>query len=56
MPDVSLAHSADKCVACAELDLHRDSPALGRLIEEVRNEDGEVRLTAYNRTYHRHNR
>ncbi len=34
-----------------------DSIALARLIEEVRN-TGEERLdvTAYNRTYHRHNR
>ena len=34
------------------------SVALARLIEEVENEgDGDVQpLTAYNRTYHRHNR
>lgn len=35
-----------------------DSVALTRLIEEVRNRgDGEIDSpTAYNRTYHRHNR
>lgn len=33
-----------------------DSAALRRLIEEVRNVDPAVATTAYNRTYHRHNR
>ena len=34
-----------------------DSFALARLIEEVRNTGREVAdMTAYNRTYHRHNR
>lgn len=32
-----------------------DSAALRRLVEEVRN-DEPLNLTAYNRTYHRHNR
>ena len=34
------------------------STALARLIDEVRNHRGEtmVSATAYNRTYHRHNR
>lgn len=34
------------------------SIALARLIEEVRNDDTQetVSTTAYNRTYHRHNR
>ncbi|MCY4428510.1 MAG: hypothetical protein OXC05_15975 [Halieaceae bacterium] len=39
-----------------ELDL-TDNVVLKRLIEEVREEDTPVeRTTAYNRTYHRHNR
>ncbi len=34
-----------------------DSAALARLVEEVRNPgDQAVHATAYNRTYHRHNR
>ena len=35
-----------------------ESAALARLIEEVRNTGGEgvADATAYNRTYHRHNR
>lgn len=34
-----------------------DSVALTRLIEEVRQADGVLQdTTAYNRTYHRHNR
>ena len=34
------------------------SPALARIIEEVRNDraSGPDSTTAYNRTYHRHNR
>ena len=44
-----------------ELDIRLDSinsTALARLIEEVRNNEiGELApSTAYNRTYHRHNR
>jgi hypothetical protein len=42
-----------------ELVLHEvDSIALSRLIEEVRNVSDPDRsdMTAYNRTYHRHNR
>ena len=37
------------------LDVTR-SVALARLIEEVRNELSHEQSTAYNRTYHRHNR
>ena len=33
-----------------------DSAALARLVEEVRNKGETVSSTAYNRTYHRHNR
>lgn len=41
----------------APLDLVlADSVALRRLIEEVRNEAPVTLTTAYNRTYHRHNR
>lgn len=32
------------------------SAALARLVEEVRNKDEPAASTAYNRTYHRHNR
>lgn len=38
-----------------QLDVQVDSVALKRLIEEVRNDDVEVRHT-YNRVYNRHNR
>jgi hypothetical protein len=37
------------------LDLPLESPALARLIQEVRSTDFEV-TRAYNRTYNRHNR
>ena len=37
------------------LDVTLDSPALARLIDEVRSSDFEV-TRAYNRTYNRHNR
>lgn len=41
----------------ASLDLVlADSVALRRLIEEVRNDAPLTLSTAYNRTYHRHNR
>ena len=41
----------------ASLDLVlTDSVALRRLIEEVRNDAPLTLITAYNRTYHRHNR
>lgn len=33
-----------------------DSVALRRLVEEVRNDAPATLTTAYNRTYHRHNR
>jgi hypothetical protein len=38
-----------------ELDAPLDSPAIARLVEEVRSTDFEV-TRAYNRTYNRHNR
>ena len=38
------------------LDLRIESVALARLIEEVRNAGPAMAPTAYNRTYHRHNR
>jgi hypothetical protein len=38
-----------------DLDAVLDSPAIARLIEEVRGTDFEV-TRAYNRTYNRHNR
>lgn len=37
------------------LDLPLDSPALSRLIDEVRSEEVDV-PRSYNRTYKRHNR
>lgn len=39
-----------------KLVVGKSSVALQRLIDEVRNEGGEINLTSYNRTYHRHNR
>lgn len=41
-----------------KLEVSLDSVALARLIEEIRKgRDGELYTpTAYNRTYHRHNR
>lgn len=45
--------------ATDDLDIEAiDSVALRRLIEEVRNNGGPASTdtTAYNRTYHRHNR
>jgi hypothetical protein len=38
-----------------DLDLALDSPAIRRLIEEVRAEDGDI-PRSYNRTFNRHNR
>ncbi len=39
-----------------EIDVSKiSSPALARLIEEVRNDEPET-TSAYHRTYHRHNR
>lgn len=44
------------CGATAVIDIDRlDSVALRRLVEEVRS-DEPLNVTAYNRTYHRHNR
>jgi len=41
--------------SCIELPISQ-SAALARLVDEVRNRDGCDAPTAYNRTYHRHNR
>jgi len=37
------------------LDAPLDSPALRRLLDEVRGDDADV-MRSYNRTYNRHNR
>jgi hypothetical protein len=52
MDQVKLGSGTDQVT---ELDLALDSPAIARLIEEVRGTDFEV-TRAYNRTYNRHNR
>lgn len=51
------APPASRAEACASdsLDLPLESPAIARLIGEVRGTDFEV-TRAYNRTYNRHNR
>jgi hypothetical protein len=41
--------------AISPLDVCVESPAVARLVEEVRGSDFEV-TRAYNRTYNRHNR
>ena len=41
--------------ADGSVDVKFDSPAIARLIEEVRGTDFEI-SRAYNRTYNRHNR
>ncbi|HZF93654.1 MAG TPA: YhhA family cyclophane-containing RiPP [Allosphingosinicella sp.] len=46
---------ADLPLEMGAIDAALDSPALARLIEEVRSTDFEV-TRAYNRTYNRHNR
>jgi len=52
-PKAFKADAAPKLVGLKAID----SAALARLIEEVRNTgDATVDTTAYNRTYHRHNR
>ena len=52
-PKAFAADAEPKSIRLASID----SAALARLIEEVRNTgDGPVDVTAYNRTYHRHNR
>ena len=38
------------------LVVSKSSVALQRLIDEVKNDGGELSLANYNRTYHRHNR
>ncbi len=40
----------------AELDAPLDSPALSRLIEEIRFEENGGVPRSYNRTFNRHNR
>ena len=56
MADGSLAHTQEDLKVQLELlDAPLNSPALARLIEEVRSEEGEV-SRSYNRTYNRHNR
>jgi hypothetical protein len=53
-PKAFKANAAPKSVALKAID----SVALARLVEEVRNTGGEAAAdtSAYNRTYHRHNR
>ncbi|WP_375459850.1 YhhA family cyclophane-containing RiPP [uncultured Enterovirga sp.] len=53
----ALAHSVEDVgdVEIDAFDVPLDSPALARLIEEVREEGAEV-SRSYNRTYNRHNR
>ncbi len=45
----------DQCHGISELDVAVDSPAIRRLIEEVRAETVDV-PRSYNRTFNRHNR
>lgn len=40
----------------AELDASMDSPALNRLMEEIRYEESGGVSRSYNRTFNRHNR
>ena len=40
----------------AELDASMDSPALSRLMEEIRYEESGGVPRSYNRTFNRHNR
>lgn len=53
-PTAFAPHDTARDVA-AEIDAPIASPALARLIEEVRSGDLEV-SRGYNRTYNRHNR
>jgi hypothetical protein len=56
MADGSFARDLDLTYADAEnLDVPIESPAIRRLIEEVRAEEFEV-PRSYNRTFNRHNR
>lgn len=55
MLDTPACDLADASPAPLDLML-ADSVALRRLVEEVRNEAPVTLTTAYNRTYHRHNR
>ena len=52
-------HRESQLVENSELDLNTmSSVTLARLVEEVQNngDGGPASSTAYNRTYHRHNR
>lgn len=57
MADGSYARSFEEGSGLREevLDVPLDSPALSRLLDEVRGIDAEVSRN-YNRTYNRHNR
>jgi hypothetical protein len=55
MLDTPARDVADPSPAPIDLVL-ADSVALRRLVEEVRNDAPATLTTAYNRTYHRHNR
>ena len=56
MDDGSFAQGREKHLQSAEdLDAALDSPAIRRLIEEVRIEENDVQRS-YNRTFNRHNR
>ena len=55
MSDMTPAGRDSVDVEIAPLEVALDSPAIARLIEEVRGTDVEV-TRAYNRTYNRHNR
>lgn len=54
MPDASLDRDRQP-LALSALDAAVDSPAIRRLIEEVRLEETDV-PRSYNRTHNRHNR
>jgi hypothetical protein len=56
MPDSSLPLDYDdQSLPLSSLDAAVDSPAIRRLIEEVRLEEADV-PRSYNRTHNRHNR
>jgi hypothetical protein len=57
MTDGTFARPLDDGSTCLDemLDAPLDSPALSRLLDEVRGDDADV-MRSYNRTYNRHNR
>ena len=56
MPDGSFTNEQEVAVELAPgLDVAIDSPAIQRLIDEVRAEETDV-PRSYNRTFNRHNR